>query len=114
MSKDRSQKGEIHEKTQKKPLIEHGRPLISALNQFHTEKGYYPQKLEELTPHYLLSLLNTGAIGNPNFEYQVLGTEYELSFSRPSERFFNCLVYSPDKNYQNGNSFLRIGDWAYY
>ena len=92
-------------------------PLIAALEKFHTERGRYPEKAEELIPRYLPTLPYTGVIGYPAFDYKRAGfLSYQISISPPlGFLHFDSFMYRPEKKYpEYGDRIERIGDWGYY
>jgi hypothetical protein len=56
-------------------LAEHAVPLVAAVSHFAQETGHPPSSLEELVPHYLSAIPNTGLRGCPYFVYGALDGE---------------------------------------
>lgn len=97
------------------------RPLLRALEQFRSERGQYPQYLDELTPRYLEALPAAGA-GGPSgqvFVYHGQGASFEMFFLEAG-RAENQFLYRSSADYpqrlESGPYALvrRVEGWAWY
>ncbi len=108
-------------------VAENSKPLITAIERFHSETGKYPESLNELVPSYLASIPATGIHRYRGYQYDPKGEGY---FGGDGKKhayalFIPCTVgminwdsfqYFPEKAYPErmaGGSVERIGDWAY-
>ena len=103
-------------------ITQRAKPLINAIETYRQQKGHYPNQLQDLVPEFLNGIPYTGAVGYPDFEYQLakggsLFLSYEVRVKTPSGGInWDVFVYWPEKNYPSemyGGSVERIGDWAY-
>jgi hypothetical protein len=62
--------------------IQKTEPLIAAIEKFKSEKGEYPEKLEDLTGKYIQSIPIFHKMGNSAYFYEKRGNVYQLSFER--------------------------------
>jgi hypothetical protein len=97
-------------------------PLLSALDQYKTIEGTYPQSLNLLVPKYLEAIPDTNLAAYPNFEYRYSledhGTDdFSLWISCPVGGInFDEFVYAPDGNEEDEphtDSYERVEDWIY-
>jgi len=63
--------------------IEVAKPIVDALEEYHTDRGHYPESLTELSPEYLSELPKPQSLGgphNPDWYYCVRDSDaYQLS-----------------------------------
>lgn len=96
-------------------------PLLRALEQFRSERGQYPQYLDELTPRYLEALPAAGAGGGSEqvFVYGGQGASFEMFFLEAG-RAENQFLYRSTADYperlESGPYALvrRVERWAWY
>jgi hypothetical protein len=110
-------------------LAEHAVPLIGAVAHFAEENDHPPRSLEELVPHYLSTIPNTGLRGCPYFAYEALDCEHarpgnlrtggwELRVPCPQGMLnWDIFLFQPSRPYPehaHGGSVEEIGaGWAY-
>jgi len=110
-------------------LAEHTVPLVGAVDHFVQEEGDPPTALEELVPHYLSTVPDTGLRGCPRFVYEVLDSEdagpadlgtrgWELRVPCPWGLMdWSLFLFRPSGAYParaHGGSVEEIGaGWAY-
>ena len=98
------------------------RPLVDAIEKFRVENQRPPHDLQELVPHHLPNVPDTGMTLHPRFEYSMgsKGTHfqtYQLQI-RTSAGFLNwdTFNYWPEGDYpaqMYGGRVERVGAWAY-
>lgn len=96
-------------------------PLLRALDEFRSERGQYPQYLDELTPRYLEALPAAGAGGGAGqaFVYHGQGASFEMFFLEAG-RAENQFLYRSTADYperiEPGPYALvrRVEGWAWY
>jgi hypothetical protein len=71
--------------------------ILRTLENYHGEKGYYPEELDYLVPDYLQRLPRLGA--GRVFEYQRLNTTYRLTFNYASPLPVHC-TYRPETRWR--------------
>ena len=96
-------------------------PITDALDRHHTDRGAYPQNLDELVPKYLAEVPSTGLSAFPQFEYFRSETHhppkgYELSvpFAR-TILDFSSYQYWPEQDYPRDWPLASpeiVGKWA--
>jgi hypothetical protein len=110
-------------------LAEHAVPLIGAVSHFAQENDHPPTSLEELIPHYLSAIPNTGLRGCPHFAYEALDGEnagsgnvgtggWELRVPCPRGMLnWDIFLFRPSRPYPeraHGGSVEEIAaGWAY-
>jgi len=99
-------------------------PLIHAIEAYQHDKGDYPESLEQLVPHYLKRIPETGMAGYPHLFYErpphdrraANGDAYELRVPCGYLLSFDVFVYWPQGDYPDymyGGGVEKIGGWAY-
>ncbi|MCX7919393.1 MAG: hypothetical protein N3A72_07260 [bacterium] len=115
-------------------------PIITALEQYHTEFGKYPSSITDLVPKYLDQIPTIPMVGYPVLEYEKLEYVsgmmqkpvreesknkwvrfetggYELRLMPPlGSHHFDRFVYWPRKfypKYMYGGTAETIGDWVF-
>jgi hypothetical protein len=110
-------------------LAEHAVPLVGAVAHFAQENDHPPRSLEELVPHYLSAIPNTGLRGCPHFAYEALDGEdagsgrfstggWELRVPCPQGMLnWDTFLFRPSRAYPeraHGGSVEEIAaGWAY-
>lgn len=84
-------------------LPERSRTLISAIRRFESEIGRPPSGLQELVPHYLAAIPNTGIAGFPDYIYKVFGLDdkcpviwYDLGLPEPDSPAISDYRHDPE------------------
>lgn len=100
-----------------------GAPITRALEQYHAERGAYPETLEDLIPKYLREVPDTRLAAFPEFEYfrstdnqNPKGYDLSVSFSRGLFDF-SAYQYWPHQDYPRDwprTSPEIVGTWAIY
>jgi hypothetical protein len=80
-------------------LMRRAEPIIVALEKFHSSHGRYPQKLDELVPHYVADRGSLAA-----FRYGRWKRDYSLEFSYatgipPFRSITHCIYDSTKKKW---------------
>lgn len=97
-------------------------PLIRAIDAYYSNEGEYPKELKTLVPEYLDYIPDTGALGYPEYKYEVAAfhndlMHYELSlFKRTWTTQWDSFIYWPHRPYPEYlyQGYVHpIGDWAY-
>jgi hypothetical protein len=57
-------------------------PLITAIEEFKTERGFYPEKLEELEGKYIPEIPRVNSMGVRAYQYEKRNGAYQLSFEQ--------------------------------
>ena len=105
-------------------LAYRAQPLVEAIEAYRYDKGNYPERLEELVPHYLERVPRTGMAAYRHFHYerrrgdQKAGScdSYELQVPCGELLGFDLFVYWPEGDYPE---YLycgwveTIGAWGY-
>jgi hypothetical protein len=102
-------------------MTKNSKILIEAIKSFEKTKGHPPEKLETITPDFLVKIPGTGIGIFPNYEYSLHAPEnadtWELRVPCPEGVLnWNLLFYWPSENYPStiyGGYTERIGSWAY-
>ena len=100
------------------------RPLVNAIEKFRADKQRAPHDLQELVPHYLPAVPQTGMALYPRFDYSTHKEwkdaefkTYQLQVRTPVGWLnWDTFNYWPEGGYpaqMGGNRVERIGDWAY-
>lgn len=97
------------------------RPLLDALERFRSERGRYPQYLDELMPGYLEALPGAGAGSGAEqpFVYRGQGEGFELFFldaARKEDQFlYRSTAEYPDRLETGPYTLVRrVQGWAWY
>ena len=103
-------------------LANRSEKLITAIEQYKTKNGTYPDKLEKLVPEFIEEIPNTGLAGYPKYEYSLASEKstyksYELMIETSTGVLnWDVFVYWPEGGYPAhfyGGSPELIGKWAY-
>ena len=96
-------------------VIEHARPLISAIKKFEEEKHTTPENLEQLVPKYIakipeVSFTTFGAYAlEPGIPWKLIVDKP----CRPFDRYY--MFYSPYEERSDGRKIMHEpGDWSEY
>ncbi len=117
--------GDVLREARANELIEQAAPLISAINRYQQETGYYPMSLNQLVPTYIkgvpqLRFPHDQDDGTAAFGYKLKSGGYMLHFGLAGPPFGQHFFYTPSKEYPEWwevGVFLlkkRIGDWGWY
>jgi hypothetical protein len=101
-----------------------GDQLVAALARYRTDKGEYPESLNQLMPGYRDEIPYTGMIAYPEFSYrkdrndiQTKPGSYEPRINCTSGGInFDRFIYWPSETYPDriqGNGVEPIRKWAY-
>lgn len=95
--------------------VERGNKIISALETYYNDNGFYPQKLDELVPKYLPKIENTGFfdffmrprryIYRPEFSYVQFSLYYNLYFTS-----FYFIIFDTDFWYSSERKIWSVSD----
>ncbi len=77
-------------------------PIIKALEQYHTDKGAYPESLEELVPYYITSIPTQ--VNDESIFYTKSGESYSLAFHYIGPGMNTC-TYTPEDNWQCSGAY---------
>ncbi|MBA4385813.1 MAG: hypothetical protein C0410_13835 [Anaerolinea sp.] len=64
---------------------EKAKPIITALNAYKIDKGYFPSHLDELVPIYLKKIPKPGLFQDYCYDLQNMKTSYTLAFTPMGE-----------------------------
>jgi hypothetical protein len=85
---------------------EHGyelsEPVIAALEQFKTDKGFYPEALAELVPDYLSTVPTKNEV--LDFSYSSTGDSFAFSFHYIGPGMNTC-TYTPEEKWRCSGAF---------
>ena len=93
-------------------------PIIDAIEEHKIKIGDYPKSLKDLTPKFMTKIPHTGMCAYPRYEYRKSKKPdesggYELFISTSVGTLnWDEFIYRPSGVY--GESFERVGKWAYY
>lgn len=105
-------------------LANRSAPFVAAIHKYADDHGSPPESLDDLVPHYVSEIPETGIMAYPEYRYyvgetaeQYEGNPWVLRVSTPSGGInFDEFMYFPLSNYPDhghGGSFERMNDWAY-
>ena len=77
-------------------------PVITALEQFKADKGFYPETLAELVPDYLSAVPTKDDV--LDFSYRKTGESFEFSFHYIGPGMNTC-TYTPEGGWQCSGAF---------
>ena len=104
-------------------VADNAEPLITAINQYETDKGRPPGLIEQLVPKYLPRIPGTGDTLHPDFAYYYhshpddYGNTWTLRVRALRGHSFDEFLYFPRGVYppdSGGNTYERIGKWSYF
>ena len=98
--------------------------IIRAVEEFRSENGFYPTKLDQLIPGFLPQLPKTGMGAYPNYKIimnnsnnETYENDWILMVDCPSGILnWDVFIYFPNGNYPKqayGGYLKPIGNWAY-
>lgn len=103
-------------------VTERAQLLIEAIGAYHIDEGEYPAGLQALVPEYIDKIPYTGAVGYPDYEYEVATDggyfkTYEIRVQTPPNFWDrDIFIFWPEENYPAqiyGGNVRLIGDWVY-
>ncbi len=77
-------------------------PVIKALEQYHADKGTYPETLEELAPDYISS--TPTEVNDESINYARSGESYSLAFHYIDPGMNTC-TYTPENQWQCSGAY---------
>jgi len=77
-------------------------PVIKALEQHHTDKGTYPESLDELVPGYTASIPTE--VNDESIFYAKTGESYSLAFHYIGPGMNTC-TYTPEDQWQCSGAY---------
>lgn len=94
-------------------------PLITAIEEFRTDRGFYPEKLEELEGKYISQIPQSNIMGVRAYQYETRNGAYELSFVQDWHWYAtDVVVYHPHGQDAIKSSFEKISagypNWFYW
>ena len=75
-------------------------PIIAALEQFHADKGAYPESLAELVPDFIASV--PAEVNDEPISYSKTGESYSLAFHYIGPGMNTCTYTPKDKWHCSG------------
>jgi len=94
--------------------------LISAIEEYRQDVGWYPTSIEVMYPDYIEEIPEPPAMGSNEYYYRLNGPTYEVSFHQSVTPFnWTVVVYNP-MGTQEGEGDMRqlyetgVKNWKYY